>query len=173
MDYYSKNIDIEKLPSQTAGVVIEKLKKCFAQNGVPEIVVSDNGPCFHSHEFKEFSKEWNFAHKTSSLRYPQANGQAEAGVKIAKQILAQDEPHLALMTYRATPVQSTGVSPSELAFGRILKTNLPILPYNYYRKLKMQIKYLTNVSKAKNIKENVLINITVPGISLNSSLVIP
>ena len=124
-----RNNIFERPPNQTAGVVIETLKKCFAQNGVPEIVLSDNGSCFHSHEFKEFSsKELTFMHKTSSPRYPQENGQAEAEVRRAELILAQDDPRLALMTYRETSVQSTGVNPSEVAFAKKWKTNLPILP---------------------------------------------
>ena len=128
VDYYSKNIDIEKIPSQSTAAVIEKLKKCFSQHGIPETVISDNGPCFSSTEFKQFATEWNFTHTTSSPRYPQANGQAESAVKIAKNILAQTEPHLALLAYRATPVQSTGVSPAELSIGRKLRTELPVLP---------------------------------------------
>ena len=153
MDYYSKNIDIEKIPNEASTVVIEKLKKCFALNGIPECVFSDNGPCFHSNEFQEFAKSWNFSHTTSSPRYPQANGQAESAVKIAKQILKQEDPHLALLSYRATPVQSTGYSPAELSLGRKIKTTLPILPHKLLPKTLDPNEILQNCKESKEIQK--------------------
>lgn len=127
-DYYSRYIDIEYLTKLTTSAVITKMKVIFAQHGIPDIVVSDNGPQFRSNEFKQFAKEWNFCHRTSSPKYPQSNGEAEQGVKRAKEILRQKDYLLALLTYRATPLPDLGVSPAELAFSRRLRTTLPVLP---------------------------------------------
>ena len=64
-----------------------------------------------------------------SRAFPPANGLVENGVKIAKKILCQASPVVALLSYRATP-SSTGVSPAQALIGRQLKTKLPVLPSN-------------------------------------------
>ena len=59
---------------------------------------------------------------------PQANGGVERAVGIAKTILSQEKSDLALLSYRATPHSSTGISPSEALMGRRLRTRMPVLP---------------------------------------------
>uniref|UniRef100_A0A8C5EM65 Integrase catalytic domain-containing protein n=1 Tax=Gouania willdenowi TaxID=441366 RepID=A0A8C5EM65_GOUWI len=103
-------------------------KSIFARHGIPQIVHSDNGPCYSCKEFKDFAEEYNFRHMTSSPLFPQSNGKAEKGVHIVKQILkkAQDsgsDPYLALLSYRALPLEH-GKSPAELLMGRRLCTTL-------------------------------------------------
>jgi hypothetical protein len=110
--------------------VINKFKLIFATHGIPEVITSDNGPQFQCKEFREFAREYDFQHQTSSPGFPQANGEAESAVKIAKKVLSQDEPELALLNYRATPHSSTGVSPASALMNRELRTKLPILPMN-------------------------------------------
>ena len=80
-DYYSNFVEVERLSSLTSGTVTKALKALFARYGVPDVVVSDNGPQFASSEFARFSRQWNFEHVTSSPRYPQSNSKAENAVK--------------------------------------------------------------------------------------------
>ena len=75
------------LPNTLSDAVIMKLKPHFSRNGAPNVLVTDNGPQYVSEAFKEFSKQWQFKHNTSSPGYQQANGVAEAAVKTAKRIL--------------------------------------------------------------------------------------
>lgn len=49
-------------------------------------------------------------------------------MKIAKTILRQEDPCLALMVYRSTTLGSTGYSPSEVMLNRKIRTTLPMLP---------------------------------------------
>ena len=130
VDYYSRWLEIHQLHTTTASAVVKKLKITFATHGVPELIFSDNGPQFDCGEFKKFAAEYDFSHDTSSPGFPQANGAAESAVKIAKKILSQTDPDLALLNYRATPHTSTGVSPAAALMGRQLRTKLPILPIN-------------------------------------------
>ena len=85
----------------------------------PEEIWSDNGPQFASHLFAEFTKDWNIKHSTSSPRNPRSNGQAESAVKIVKGLLTHakcsgQDPYLALLAYRSTPVDSYLQSPAKM-----------------------------------------------------------
>ncbi len=55
-DYYSRFLEVLHLPSTTSAQVVQRLKATFARFGIPEEVVSDNGPQFSSAEFQELAK---------------------------------------------------------------------------------------------------------------------
>lgn len=79
-----------------------------------------------------FSQEYDSRHITTSPHYAQANGEAEKTVQIAKQILKQTNTFLALVICRATSLQATGVSPTQLMLGRqICSTVLTFLVLSY------------------------------------------
>ncbi|UYV70903.1 K02A2.6-like [Cordylochernes scorpioides] len=136
IDYYSRFPEMIQLDRLTANVVVRSCKSIFARHGVPETVVSDNGTQFGAaREFSNFARQYGFTHVTSSPRFPQSNGMAEAGVKIAKLILKKNQdPSLGLLEYRSTPLEN-GYSPAELLMGRKLRTTLPIAPDNLNPKL--------------------------------------
>ena len=127
VDYHSRWVEIKLLPTQTAKSVIAAAKELFATHGTPDTVISDNGPCFSVVPFQEFAAKHGFVHTTSSPRYPRINGEVERAVRTVKGLLKKNEdPYLALLTYRSTPLQ-TGLSTSELLMGRRLRTQLPVL----------------------------------------------
>ena len=111
VDYYSNFIELDYLADTSSQTVIHKLKMHFARHGVPDYVVSDNGPQYTSSEFRRFATTWKFKHVTSSPHYPQANGMAESAVKTCKTIMKK-----ALLS---------GILPCQRLFGRRTKTLLP------------------------------------------------
>lgn len=131
VDYYSRWIEVRKLCSLLSRDTIEAMKSIFSVHGICEMVISDNGPQFASEEFLKFTEEYGFTHVTSSPRYPKANGEAERAVGTVKGLWRSNpkDPHLSLLTYRATPLDN-GYTPSELLMGRQIQTNLPVLQAN-------------------------------------------
>lgn len=126
VDYFSRFPEVSTLTSTSSLAIITHLKAVFARYGIPRVVRSDNGPQFDSNEFKKFSHDWGFSHITSSPHAHWANGMAEAGVKIVKNIILKStEPILGLMAYRSSPLEN-GFSPAQLLFGRRIRTILPM-----------------------------------------------
>ena len=74
VDYWSNFFEVVDIHRRTAQAVITQFKVQFARHGIPEVLISNNGPEFDIQEFKNFSTDWQFEHRTSSPRYPQANG---------------------------------------------------------------------------------------------------
>lgn len=110
--------------------MIEKLKAHFARHGIPDVVISDNGPQFTSQQFRKFSNDWEFEHRTSSPYHSQANGAAEATVKIAKRILSKskqrkEDPIIELLKLRSTPMEGVEKMPAQLLMGRRTKNLIP------------------------------------------------
>ena len=126
VDYLSRYPEVIKLTSTTSQSVIAALKTTFARHGIPDTVVSDNGPQYASQEFADFAKAYSFSHITSSPHYPQSNGQVERTVKTVKKLLSDsNDPCLSLLAYRATPLPWCGYSPAELLMGRMIRSDLP------------------------------------------------
>ncbi|KAK7899105.1 hypothetical protein WMY93_019958 [Mugilogobius chulae] len=131
VDYYSNFWEVDYLPDTKSITVIRKLKAHFARQGIPDIIFSDNGPQYSSAEFANFSRKWEFTHKTSSPGYPQSNGKAESAVKTAKRLmrkakLAGQDPYLAILDHRNTPTQGLDTSPAQRLLSRRTRTLLPI-----------------------------------------------
>jgi len=62
------------------------------------------------------------------------NAEAERAVQTVKRLLdACKDPYIAMMTYRATPLQN-GLSPCQMLFGRQIKTTLPLAPQKLHPK---------------------------------------
>ena len=117
-DYYSRFIEILHMPSTTSTQVILKLKAIFARFGVPDEMVSDNGPQFSSSEFQEFAKQLDFRHCTSSPHHPQGNGHAERAVQTAKKILKQADPVMAPDDLQVHPVLLHRLQPCRAVNGK-------------------------------------------------------
>ena len=126
VDYYSKWPEIMKMTELSSRYVISAFKSQFSKYGIPDELVTDNGPQYASKEFKDFAKEYGFVHTTSSPLYPQSNGQAERTVQTVKRLLKKSrDPYQSLMDYRNTQIEGIGFSPAQMFLGRRIKTKLP------------------------------------------------
>ena len=142
VDYYSRYIEMARLSTSTSNDVITHLKSIFARHGIPQTVMSDNGPQYAAAAFVKFAREYGFAHITSSPRYPQSNGAAERAVRTVKSLLDKNgDPYAALLAYRSTPLEN-GYSLAEHLMGHKLRTTVPVA-------LTQLVPHLPNFSKLK------------------------
>jgi transposase InsO family protein len=130
VDYYSNFIEADKITQTTSDQVIELCKSHFARHGIPNVVVSDNGPQFSSFKFHQFSTQYQFQHRTSSPHYPQSNGKVERAVQVIKNLLRKSQTdkqdfHLALLEFHNTPTNDILGSPAQRLMGRRTRTLLP------------------------------------------------
>ena len=117
VDDYSRYPLVEILNSATSRAVIQSLDNMLSMFGTLKKIRTDNGPCFISKEFKEFSKYIGFKHRKVTPRWRRANGEAERMVRTLKKTLRicrsenrsfTQALHHFLKNYRATPHPSTG-----------------------------------------------------------------
>ena len=84
IDAHSKWIEACCMTSATSAITIECLRQVFAQFGVPETVVTDNGACFTTREFELFLEVNSIRHLTSAPYHSASNGLTERSVQIVK-----------------------------------------------------------------------------------------
>jgi transposase InsO family protein len=133
-DDYSRFPVIHVISSLSAKVVIPKLDRTFSEFGIPDVVKSDNGPPFSSHEFKQFAIELGFRHRKITPLWPRANAEVERFMKTIKKVIKaatvsqsswKSEMHRFLRNYRSTPHCTTGVPPATALFGRSMNIKIP------------------------------------------------
>lgn len=86
VDAYSKFLEIYLMKKTDACQVKEKLNQFFTVYGLPETIVTDNGPPFSSFEFAKFCKSHGIKLMHSPPYHPQSNGMAERSVQIVKRV---------------------------------------------------------------------------------------
>lgn len=135
VDTFSKWVEVIPTKTTTTDFCIKELRRLFTNFGICLVLVSDNGPQFTSHVFKNFLNSNGVIHKLSPAFHPASNGQAERSVQTIKNHLhcMADEPgdinlkiSRLLMQLRKVP-NAEGMSPYMLMLGRDVRTRLDIL----------------------------------------------
>ena len=120
----------------TTSKTIDILRYWFAAYGLPETMVSDNGPQFVSHEFAMFMENNGVNHIRVPPYHPASNGAAERMVQEVKRYLTTAKKsnmtlhHKVanwLFIYRTTPHTFTQSTPAELFLKRKLRTRFSML----------------------------------------------
>jgi len=145
IDSYSKWPEVVQIKSTSAYNTIEKLRTIFAAHGLPETVVSDNGPPFNGEEIKSFFRRNGIRFVQTPPYHPASAGQVERGVRSLKNNLLkqvfddtfsnskkplQQKIDCFLFHYRNTPHAGTMVTPAEVFLGRRPRTRLHLLRPN-------------------------------------------
>ncbi|CAM1308929.1 Uncharacterised protein at_DN1797 [Pycnogonum litorale] len=119
------------MSNTTASSTVSVLRKrLYASYGLPERVVSDNGPQFISEEFYSFHKMNCIEHTLCPVYHASSNGLAERHVQTFKSMYKKSSSHLnlqhkvanVLIKYRNLPHVTTGRTPAELFLKRTPRT---------------------------------------------------
>ncbi|PAA60150.1 hypothetical protein BOX15_Mlig025062g1 [Macrostomum lignano] len=129
IDAYSKWAEVHLMSSTTTEETILRLRRTFAQEGVPLTLVSDNGPQFTSKHMENWLQSIGCKHILTPPYHPRSNGQAERFVRDLKSHLraAQQESCMQanidrfLLQYRNAKHAATGKSPAEMMRGHLLR----------------------------------------------------
>ena len=79
---YSKWIGVQVVNSATSRNTIDHLRPPFATNGIPEVLVSDNGTPYTN---IEFTNRNGICHIKTAPHHTSSNGLAERAVKTVKE----------------------------------------------------------------------------------------
>ena len=157
-DAFSKWIKVESMNNVTAPVTVARLRKIFAAQGLPLVIVSDNGPSFVGKEFTEFLERNRVRHILTAPYHPASNGQAENAMRVfnesMKTLLSGDiETKLSrlLFSYRITPHSVTGKSPAKLLLNRQLRPAFSMIGPADGRKLRIVQERMSKNREAKNV----------------------
>ena len=115
----------------TTNQVVRQLQQYFSLFGKPLKFKSDGGAQFDSKQMREFLDEYYIQHGQSSPYNPQSNGHAERNVGILKQLIIKTDNDIRSKGYLdgisqlRNTLREDGFSPTQVVFGRSLRTLLP------------------------------------------------
>ena len=135
VDAYSRWPEVHLMSSTTSTQVIKRLRRTFAQEGVPNTLVSDNGRQFVSEEMEMWLTNIGCKHILTPPYHPRSNGLAERFVRTLKDHLRcvkgtnnlQASVDRFLMQYRNSKHSTTGVPPSVRMRGKLLRSPITAL----------------------------------------------
>ncbi len=133
---HSKWPEVAVMNSTSSEKTIEELRSVFSRFGIPQQLVSDNGPQLVSEEFQCFLRVNGIQHIRSAPYHPSTNGLAERFVQTMMKALKTSQGkgslnqrlNTFLLFYRNTPPHAvTKVSPATALLKRQLRSRLDML----------------------------------------------
>lgn len=152
VDAYSKLPEVHVMSDISAKTTISKCRQIFSAFGLPQVLVTDNGKTFMSHEFQQFLRVNGIMHRITAPYNPATNGQAERFVQTLKQALKHMKYDISnvnlalsqiLVQYRSMAHALTNKSSAEMFLGRKLRTRLDFV-------LPTKEKIISNQDEIKN-----------------------
>ena len=131
VDLFSHFPVVRQLSGENMKTMLKALQNVFADFGIPETIISDNGPCYKSQEFNNFCARFEINHITGASYNHQVNSIAEHMIQTIKHLMVknQNDTWLALLILKATPKTGIDRSPAELLCNRCFRTNIPMIQH--------------------------------------------
>ncbi|GJW27127.1 reverse transcriptase domain-containing protein [Tanacetum coccineum] len=128
VDYVSKWVEAQALPTNDARVVVKFLRSLFARFGVPKALISDRGTHFCNSQLEKALQRYGVTHKLSTTYHPQSNGQSKVTNRAIKRILERsvgynpkgwsEKLNDALWAFRTTYKTPSQCIPFRLVYGK-------------------------------------------------------
>lgn len=134
IDYFSRYKEVEVMTRITAKDTAGRLDRIFTRLGYPVTITLDNGRQFASDEFDRYCRDKGITLNFTTPYWPQENGLVEKQnrsllkrLQISHSLKRDWKADLQdyLMMYYTTPHTTTGKTPTELAFGRTIRSKIP------------------------------------------------
>ncbi|GKD96008.1 putative nucleotidyltransferase, ribonuclease H [Tanacetum coccineum] len=165
VDYVSKWVEAQALPTNDARVVVKFLRSLFARFGVPNALISDRGTHFCNSQLEKALQRYGVTHKISTAYHPQTNGQTEVTNRAIKRILERsvgynpkdwsEKLNDALWAFRTAYKTPTRCTPFRLVYGK--PCHLPVeIEHKAHWALKQCNMDLTLGSKSRLMQLNEL-----------------
>ncbi|GKC83077.1 reverse transcriptase domain-containing protein [Tanacetum coccineum] len=126
VDYVSKWVEAQALPTNDAQAVIRFVRRLFARFGVPKALISDRGTHFCNSQLEKALQKYGVTHKLPTSYHPQTKGQTEATNRAIKRILERsvgcnpknwsEKLDDALWAFRIAYKTPTGCTPFRLVY---------------------------------------------------------
>ncbi|XP_038106540.1 uncharacterized protein K02A2.6-like [Culex quinquefasciatus] len=136
IDYYSRYKEVELMTRITAKETVQRLDKIFTRLGYPQTITLDNAKQFVGIEIQEYCKTHGIYLNHSAPYWPQENGLVEKQnrsflkrLKISHALNRDWKQDLReyLVMYYTTPHSTTGKTPTEMLYGRTIRSKIPAL----------------------------------------------
>src|SRR5262249_27746389 len=122
IDHHSRYVWAFATPKNTTATIINCMQSLFSTVGKPNVIISDRGTNYTSHQFKRYLNEHNVTHRLTSSYHPQANGLCEKAnhtIVVALRLAINLRPKVkwssllpqVLDNYNRTPTDATGFTP--------------------------------------------------------------
>jgi hypothetical protein len=137
VDYFTRWVEVFPMNLTTSSAIAEILtNEVFSRYGLPQYILSDNGPQFVSNIFNEFCRLLTIRRKLTANYHPQTNmtERVNRTLKPLIAIFAQQHPHSwdkeipkLAFAIRTSVNETTGDTPAFLMFGRDPRVPLDLI----------------------------------------------